>query len=489
MYAAWLSRAVDKWPIGAVVALALALMGAIALVEHALGRELLIAIVYLLPIVMVTWAAGRNAGIAFSLLATAIWVTTVLLSHRVYANPLYFHWEWLVRLAMFILFVVILARLKEALGSAGTALSRSEQRYRTLVAALPHGVQDIDLAGRILLANPALHRMLGYGDGELVDRQVGSLFGDAGEGQRARRELEALLAAPRASASYAGRLARRDGSPIEVRFDWVCRRDDAGNPSGFIAVLTDLTEQRRAEATSRAQQERLEQAARLITVGEMASTLAHELNQPLASIVNFNMGCARRLRAGNWDPQALLEAMEQGSRQAERAGAIVRRVREFVSKREPSRAPVDFNAVVSAAAVLAELDVEKRQVRLALDLAPVLPPVLADEILIEQVILNLVRNGVESMEETEPAERELRLASQLDPAGEVRFSIADRGRGISEGMARDAFVPFFTTKPHGMGLGLSICRSILEYHHGRLWCEPNPAGGATFHFTLPAAGR
>src|SRR5262245_47124991 len=219
----------------------------------------------------------------------------------------------------------------------------------------------------------------------------------------------------------------------------------------------------------------------------MASTLAHELNQPLASIVNFNMGCARRLRAGNWDPEALLDAMEQGSRQAERAGEIIRRVREFVAKREPRLAVVDFNAVVSAAAALAELDVEKRQVSLALDLAPRLPPVLADEILIEQVILNLVRNGVEAMDETDPGDRKLRRASQLEPAGQVRVSISDLGGGIAEGLAGDAFVPFFTPKPRGMGLGLSICRSFLEYHDGRLWCEPNPAGGAIFHFTLPAA--
>ena len=192
---------------------------------------------------------------------------------------------------------------------------------------------------------------------------------------------------------------------------------------------------------------------------------------------------------GNWDPDALLDAMEQGSRQAERAGEIIRRVREFVSKREPSRALVDFNAIVGAAAALAELDVEKKHVRLALDLAPTLPRVLADEILIEQVILNLVRNGVEAMDETEPGERELRLASQLDLGGQVRFSIADRGCGIADGMAGDAFAPFFTTKPRGMGLGLSICRSILEYHDGRLWCEPNPAGGAIFHFTLPATAQ
>jgi len=487
MLVAWLGNSVGRQPAGGVLALAFAFTGLIALVEYALGQDLLLAIVYLLPVVMVTWAVGRAAGVVFSLLATASWATTVLLSHRVYADPLYFHWEWVVRLATFLLFVVILSRLKEALGSAGTALSRSEERYRTLVAALPHGVQEIDLGDRILLANPALHRMLGYRDGELVNRPVASLFGDRGEGQRARRELEALLPAPGASASHAGRLARADGSLIEVRFDWVCRRDDAGEPSGFIAVVTDLTEQRRAEATSRAQQERLEQAARLITVGEMASTLAHELNQPLASIVNFNMGCVRRLRAGNADPEALLDALEQGSRQAERAGEIVRRVREFVAKREPNRAPVDFNALVTAAAALAELDVEQSQVRLALDLAPRLPPVLGDEILIEQVILNLVRNGVEAMDETAPGERELRLASQLEGAGHVRFSIADRGCGIADAMVGDAFVPFFTTKPRGMGLGLSICRSIVEYHDGRLWCEHNPAGGATFHFTLPVA--
>ena len=477
---------ITEQPKGAIIAHALALTGVIALIEHALGHRLVLAILYLLPIVMVTWAVGRNAGVAFSLLATAIWVTTVALSSRTYAHVVYFHVESLIRLATFLLFVVLLSKLKEALGSADAALSRSEERYRTLVASLLHGVLEIDLTGQILLANPMLHYLLGYADGVLIGHPVDRLVGDPHERERTRRELHALLTTPGASASYAGYLARRDASSVEVRFDWVARRDDASAPISYVGVVTDLTEQRRIEAMSRRQQERLEQASRLITVGEMASTLAHELNQPLASIVNFNMGSVRRLRSGNWDLAELLEAMEQGSRQAERAGEIIRRVREFVAKREPNRALVDLNAVVQAAAALAELDVGKNRVKLALDLAPRLPPVLADAILIEQVILNLLKNGVEAMDETELECRALDLTSRLDETAGVRFSIADRGRGLPAGAGVDVFAPFFTTKPHGMGLGLSICRSIIEYHDGRLWGERNPGGGSTFHFTLPA---
>src|SRR5215470_16751535 len=217
---------ITEQPKGAIIAHALALTGVIALIEHALGHRLVLAILYLLPIVMVTWAVGRNAGVAFSLLATAIWVTTVALSSRTYAHVVYFHVESLIRLATFLLFVVLLSKLKEALGSADAALSRSEERYRTLVASLPHGVLEIDLTGQILLANPMLHYLLGYADGVLIGHPVDRLVGD----------LHALLTTPGASASYAGYLARRDASSVEVRFDWVARRDDASAPISYVGV-------------------------------------------------------------------------------------------------------------------------------------------------------------------------------------------------------------------------------------------------------------
>ncbi|KAB2843920.1 MAG: PAS domain-containing sensor histidine kinase, partial [Burkholderiales bacterium] len=248
----------------------------------------------------------------------------------------------------------------------------------------------------------------------------------------------------------------------------------------------DITEHKLAEEMSRQQIERLQRTSRLITMGEMASTLAHELNQPLAAIANYSMGCVSRLKSATFNREELLRTMQKATAQAERAGQIIRRVRDFVRKSEPQKAPVAIGEILEEAANVAESAAQKRGTRIVLDLRPDLPPVYADRIMIEQVLLNLVRNGLDAMQDTPVALRRLALAAEPSAdAGLVVVSVSDRGHGIpGEAMAR-LFEPFYTTKAEGMGMGLNICRSIIELHQGRLWVEANPQGGSIFRFTLP----
>jgi C4-dicarboxylate-specific signal transduction histidine kinase len=251
-------------------------------------------------------------------------------------------------------------------------------------------------------------------------------------------------------------------------------------------MASDITDRKIAEESSRTQKERLMQTARLMTAGEMASTLAHEINQPLAAIANYNMGCVRRLRSGQWQEADLLAAMEKAAQQAERAGRVVSRMREFVRTREPNRLAQDINDIILDVVRLSGLDGEAANVSLELDLAAKLPPVLADQIMVEQVILNLVKNGNEAMADLPMGQRRMRIRTHLDADGNVEIAIRDVGHGVDPAVEDELFSPFFTTKRNGMGIGLNICRSIIELHEGRLWYTRNEAAsGSTFRFTLP----
>jgi two-component system sensor histidine kinase DctS len=235
---------------------------------------------------------------------------------------------------------------------------------------------------------------------------------------------------------------------------------------------------------SRQQMEKLQFTARLVTMGEMASSLAHELNQPLSAIASYNTGCLNTLRSGNGDPAQLLEAVEKVGVQAQRAGRIIKGIHEFVRKSEPQRAPCNLNAVVEEAVGFLQPEARKRGVQLELRLDPDLPPVMADRVMLEQVVMNLAKNAVEAMGASE--RRELTVTTSGGGDGQARVSVADTGPGVPPALRDKLFAPFFTTKAEGMGMGLNICRSIVEFHRGRLWIEPNPGGGSIFSFTLPA---
>ena len=252
-----------------------------------------------------------------------------------------------------------------------------------------------------------------------------------------------------------------------------------------MVVATDITDRKQVDDENLRQQTRLEQTSRLITMGEMASSLAHELNQPLAAIANYCSGSVKRLAGGGASNDELLGAMQKASLQAERAGKIVRRVRDFVKKSEPQRTSCDLHEIVDEAMGFADISARNSGARLATDIAPDLPPVFADRIMIEQVLLNLLKNAIEAMQATAPKDRAVILSAHTDGDGTIVVAVADRGCGIAADTAEQLFAPFYTTKQEGMGMGLNICRSIIELHEGHLTVEPNPGGGSVFRFTLP----
>lgn len=252
-----------------------------------------------------------------------------------------------------------------------------------------------------------------------------------------------------------------------------------------MGIATDITDRKQTTEVFRQQAERLQHTSRLITMGEMASTLAHELNQPLSAIANYCMGCVTRIQSGKFRDEDLMAAMQKASFQAERAGKIIRRVREFVKKSEPRRSAVRIADVLDDAIGFAEIDAQRMSGRIVVDIYPDLPPVYADRIMIEQVVLNLIKNGLEAMADLPRNQRVLTVRARKGGPRAVEVAVVDRGPGLNEDEIKQLFTPFYTTKAEGMGMGLNICRSIVEYHDGRLSVVPNPEGGTIFSFTLP----
>jgi len=251
-----------------------------------------------------------------------------------------------------------------------------------------------------------------------------------------------------------------------------------------LGIATDITDRKKTAEITRRQEERIAHTARLITMGEMASTLAHELNQPLSAIANYCNGCIVRMQAGA-GMEELLPAMQKAATQAERAGKVIARIRAFVKKSEPRRRATPVADILEEALALIEIDARRRGIRLSAEIAPRLPDVHADQIMIEQVLLNLARNGLDAMKDTPEENRVLTVKARAGGAHFVEIAVIDRGHGIDEADLERLFQPFFTTRDEGMGMGLPICRSIIEFHDGRLSAEPGPEGGIIFTFTLP----
>lgn len=251
-----------------------------------------------------------------------------------------------------------------------------------------------------------------------------------------------------------------------------------------LQVARDITERLKHEQESLHQQEKIQLTSRLTTMGEMASTLAHELNQPLTAIVNYNTAAISLLKAGKTDNPMLITALEKSASQAERAGKIISRIRAFVKRSDPRRQAVPIQHIVSNTLDLAEIDARKHGKQIESYVEPDLPNVFADPILIEQVLLNLIKNGLEAMSQS--PEKVIKVNIQR-VGKEVEVSVIDRGHGLKE--PERLFEPFFSTKTEGLGMGLNICRTIIESHNGQLWAVPNPEGGTIFKFRLPFASN
>jgi two-component system sensor kinase FixL len=258
-----------------------------------------------------------------------------------------------------------------------------------------------------------------------------------------------------------------------------------GNSRGFIGVIRDTTERHQSERRVRELTAELVHISRLSAMGQLASSLAHELNQPLTAIANY-AEVARQIAAmGDGNSPKLGEFLGKTVEQADRAGQIIRRLRSFVEKGSPERHPEDLNRIVTEATTLATIGARVDGIRVEFDLAEALPTISMDKIQIQQVIVNLVRNAIEVLHDA--TRRELTVQT-IVASGSQEVVIRDTGPGIDPSVAEKLFTPFLTTKKDGMGIGLSISQSIIESHEGRLWAEPNPGGGTIFRFRLPAGG-
>ncbi len=257
-----------------------------------------------------------------------------------------------------------------------------------------------------------------------------------------------------------------------------------------MLIATDVTARHQAEDVTRSQEEKAQITSRLIAMGEMASSLAHELNQPLTAINNYCSGMIARLKNQSMPPQELQAALEKTARQAQRAAAVIRRVRDFVKKSEPHRVACRVQDIVQNTLELAEIDLRRRNVRLFTHIAPGIQPLWADPILVEQVLLNLLRNAAESVDKAQRTglARSIELNISAD-AQQATFAVRDNGTGVPDDVMTHLFEAFYTTKTDGLGIGLNICRSIIEYHQGRLWAEnqynQELVCGCIFSFTLP----
>ncbi|WP_202845428.1 sensor histidine kinase [Luteimonas saliphila] len=336
--------------------------------------------------------------------------------------------------------------------------------------------------GAILGAIPFACAAFARGDGALVaGNQCFSEAFTALPGHRDRAQLAQALGVP---ADADGAEARAPHSGHWYALHWRPLTLEGQDLDLLTAV--DISARLEALDTHKHQQEKLLFTSRLMSVGEMAATLAHELNQPLAAIVNYLNGSLRLVgQAGG--PAQVERALIAARTQAEHAAAVISRVREFVRAREPRRDAQDVTVIANTVLELLRLEAERQQLRIDLTLSAALPAVYADKVMVEQVLLNLVKNAIEAMREIPPAQRELRIEGRVNLDDEVEVRVLDRGGGLDAAESEQLFSPFFTTKTDGLGIGLAICRSIIEYHEGRLFFEPRPGGGSVFAFTLPRA--
>lgn len=367
---------------------------------------------------------------------------------------------------------------------AEQALREQHAFRKAMEDSLQTGLRARDLDGRITYVNPAFCRMVGWRAEELVGREPPMPYWAEEELETALAINDRILAGKGPWNPYEIRLKRRDGSTFPALVHTAPLVDASGHRTGSMSSIVDISQQKQAEELEHQQLERLQATARLVAMGEMASSLAHELNQPLAAISSYATGSLNLIEAGKTDLSEIREVLHKTREQAQRAGRILRRIYEFVRRAEPKTEPCDVAALIGEIADLVEVDARRRHIAVKRDIAPHLPVVPGDRILLGQALLNLMRNGIEAMSSQGKNERHLNVRAVLSD-GQVRIEIADHGPGVPSGTLEHLFEPFFTTKSEGMGMGLNICRSIVEAHHGRLTFTPNPEGGAIFSMTLP----
>src|SRR5580765_8547408 len=478
---------------GMTYALVLALVAvtflARSLVAPTLGSQSLY--LFLMPAVLI---AGIVGGLGPGLLATFLSLVLHLYATGEYSNltnvasPLFA--TELSRAITFVILGIGIAWVGERLlrsrthadESTRAALAR-EAHVQSILETIPDAMVVIDIRGIMQSFSAAAVRLFGYGADEVVGRNIKMLMPTPHREQH-DGYLERYLTTGERRIIGIGRVVvgeRKDGStfPMELAVGEM----KSGKDRYFTGFIRDLSERQKTESRLQELQSELVHISRLTAMGEMASTLAHELNQPLSAISNYLKGSRRLIEAQTDERSTMMrDALDKAAEQAIRAGQIIRRLRDFVSRGESERRVENITKLVEEASALALVGAKDQAIRVRFRFDPLVELTLADKIQIQQVLLNLMRNAVEAMQDS--ANRELLLAAAPADNDMVRITVADTGSEISPDVASQLFQPFITTKQQGMGVGLSICRTIVESHGGQIWFEPNPGGGTVFHFTL-----
>jgi PAS domain S-box-containing protein len=365
---------------------------------------------------------------------------------------------------------------------------RAEAHILKLSGALEHTADAVAIVSRegiVEYVNPAFERITGYTREEAIGNSLNLLRSGEHGVEFYQRLWQTILRGECFHDTFINR--RKNGTLYHEEKTITPLKDAHGNVLHFVSTGKDVTQRRLAEEKARYHQAELAHVCRVSAMGEMAAALAHELNQPLAAIVNYAQGGLYRLRAGDARLAELRFALEHITALGSQSGEIIRRTRGFLRKGEAQRTRVDINGIVRDTVELANLEARQKVVTLRLKLASGLPPVSADMIQIEQVVLNLVHNAIEAINAARTPQREVTIQTARSPSNGVDVTVSDTGPGLPAGNAECVFEPFFTTKPDGMGMGLSISRSIIETYGEQLRAIANPEGGATFYFSLPAA--
>jgi two-component system, LuxR family, sensor kinase FixL len=381
-----------------------------------------------------------------------------------------------------------IARDITAAKQAQTDLEEREAHLRSVLDTVPDAMIVIDNQAMMRSFSATAERLFGYTEAEVVGKNVSMLmpspYREQHDGYLAR-----YFATGERRVIGSGRVVvglRRDGStfPMELSVGEML----SGRRRSFTGFVRDLTERQETQRRLQDLQAELIHISRFTAMGEMASTLAHELNQPLTAVASYLSGC-RRVLESRQDQESVMvrDAIERAADQALRAGQIIRRLRQFVARGESERQPEDLVKLIEEASALALVGIKEAGVRVSFAFDPRVTYVLVDKIQIQQVILNLMRNAIEAMQET--PRRELTISTTEINDQTVEIAVSDSGPGVAKEIAHQLFQPFITTKAYGMGVGLSISRTIVETHGGRLWVEPNPGGGSIFRLTLKALGN
>jgi two-component system, LuxR family, sensor kinase FixL len=365
-------------------------------------------------------------------------------------------------------------------------LRTRESHLRSILDTVPDAMIVINGFGIMQSFSTAAERLFGYAEHEAIGKNVSELMPMP---DQARHDgyLARYLSTGERHIIGIGRIVtgkRRDGTTFPMHLS-IGEMQSAGEPY-FTGFVRDLTEHQQTQARLQELQSELVHISRLTAMGEMASALAHELNQPLAAISNYMKG-SRRLLAGSTDPNTskIEHAMDRAAEQALRAGQIIRRLRDFVARGESEKRVESLSKLIEEAGALGLAGAREQSIQLRFNLNPEFDLVLVDRVQIQQVLVNLFRNALEAMAQS--PQRELTASNAKVADDMIEVEVSDTGPGFHDDVKANLFQTFFTTKETGMGVGLSISRSIIEAHGGRMWAENNPAGGATFRFTLPAA--